>query len=164
MNGSCHIAFFGGTFDPIHEGHLDVARKAVDALKLDHVIFIPCRRSPHKSEAPGASDDARLQMLKLATAELPWAMVDDYELRKPPALLHLGNRGPFCERLSRRFQPIPPYWLRSVGIPPSLAEHREAVHGRRIHCRRQRETARTSRELQCPFHRRKPSRFRFKNS
>jgi len=84
MNGSCHIAFFGGTFDPIHEGHLDVARKAVDALKLDHVIFIPCRRSPHKSEAPGASDGDRLQMLKLATAELPWAMVDDYELRKPP--------------------------------------------------------------------------------
>ena len=84
MADSRHIAFFGGTFDPIHEGHLDVAGKAVEALSLNHVLFIPCRRSPHKTEAPGASDDDRLHMLKLATSDSPWAMVEDYELKKPP--------------------------------------------------------------------------------
>ena len=78
------IAFFGGTFDPIHQGHLEVAQKAVHALQLDQVIFIPCRRSPHKTEEPGASDQQRLEMLKLATAPFPWAKVDDYELKKPP--------------------------------------------------------------------------------
>lgn len=84
MNPPLRIAFFGGTFDPVHEGHLDVASKAVEKLNLDRVIFIPCRRSPHKSEAPGASDQERLAMLKLATADLPWVLVDDYELKKPP--------------------------------------------------------------------------------
>lgn len=84
MDAPQRIAFFGGTFDPIHEGHLDVAAKAVEALGLDRVIFIPCRRSPHKSKSPGASDEERLTMLKLATSELAWAVVDDYELKKPP--------------------------------------------------------------------------------
>ena len=78
------IAFFGGTFDPVHEGHLEVASKAVAELELDQVIFIPCRRSPHKTALPGASDSDRLEMLKLATSALDWAVVDDYELQKPP--------------------------------------------------------------------------------
>ncbi len=84
MTGSQKIAFFGGTFDPVHEGHLEIAKKAVDQLKLDQILFIPCRRSPHKTEDPGASDHDRLHMLQLATAEIPWAKVDDYELEKPP--------------------------------------------------------------------------------
>jgi len=78
------IAFFGGTFDPIHEGHLELAQKALKNLKLDQVLFIPCRQSPHKTEEPGASDQERLEMLKLATNSLPWAKVEDYELEKPP--------------------------------------------------------------------------------
>jgi nicotinate-nucleotide adenylyltransferase len=84
MSDPRNIAFFGGTFDPIHEGHLEVAQKAVDDLKLDQLIFIPCRRSPHKNEQPGASDQDRLKMLQLATSKLAWAVVDDYELKKPP--------------------------------------------------------------------------------
>ncbi|MFT6180691.1 MAG: nicotinate-nucleotide adenylyltransferase [Paracoccaceae bacterium] len=84
MNTSRNIAFFGGTFDPIHEGHLEIAKKAVKVLKLDLVIIIPCRRSPHKAEKPGASDEDRLKMLQLATAHLPWARVNDYEFQKPP--------------------------------------------------------------------------------
>ena len=41
------IALFGGSFDPVHLGHIHIARAAVEALSLDLVIFIPCRRSPH---------------------------------------------------------------------------------------------------------------------
>ncbi|MEN8772697.1 MAG: nicotinate (nicotinamide) nucleotide adenylyltransferase [Akkermansiaceae bacterium] len=78
------IAFFGGTFDPIHEGHLEIAQKAVTQIGLKRVIFIPCRQSPHKTEAPSAADADRLKMLELATADLSWAEVSDFELKKPP--------------------------------------------------------------------------------
>jgi len=78
------LAIFGGTFDPIHEGHLEIASKAQRALQLDRVIFLPCRQSPHKTGTPGASDQERLEMIKIATRDLPWAKVCDYELTKPP--------------------------------------------------------------------------------
>jgi nicotinate-nucleotide adenylyltransferase len=84
MKTSKRIAFFGGTFDPIHEGHLEIAHKAIAELHLDQILFIPCRQSPHKNSEPGASDDDRLEMLKLATADLPWAIVHPYELMQPP--------------------------------------------------------------------------------
>ena len=78
------IGFFGGTFDPVHEGHLEVGHKAVTALQLDQLIFLPCRRSPHKTTAPGAPDAERLQLLRLATAGHPHFRVDPYELERPP--------------------------------------------------------------------------------
>lgn len=84
MTRSLRIGFFGGTFDPVHEGHLEVGTKAVKALQLDKLIFLPCRRSPHKLEGPGASDNERFEMLKLATAGIPCFQVDSFELEKPP--------------------------------------------------------------------------------
>ena len=78
------LAFFGGTFDPIHLGHLEIARKAQLALELDQVIFLPCRQSPHKTDSPGASDQERLEMIKIAIQDIPWAHVSDIELEKPP--------------------------------------------------------------------------------
>ncbi len=79
-----NIALFGGTFDPIHDGHLALSQKAVEEFQLDQVIFIPCRRSPHKENAPSVSDLDRLEMLNIASSNLSWATVDDYELKKPP--------------------------------------------------------------------------------
>ena len=82
MNHLRKIALFGGTFDPVHLGHVHLACLAVELLDLDEVRFIPCRISPHKLDrAPTPADD-RLEMLRLATAELPWAVVDDLELRR----------------------------------------------------------------------------------
>jgi len=77
------VALFGGTFDPVHEGHLEIATKAHRELKLDEVIFLPCKKSPHKTTGPVASDSARYRMLELATADLPWARVSDFELKRP---------------------------------------------------------------------------------
>jgi nicotinate-nucleotide adenylyltransferase len=74
------IALFGGTFDPVHAGHLWMAATARRALDLDEVRFLPCRLSPHKTGTlPTAAAD-RLEMLRLAVADLPWAVVDDFEL------------------------------------------------------------------------------------
>ena len=74
------IGLFGGTFDPIHQGHLHLAGLARTALALDEVRLIPCRISPHKSGTTPASTADRLEMLHRATRDLPWAVVDDWEL------------------------------------------------------------------------------------
>jgi nicotinate-nucleotide adenylyltransferase len=76
------IALFGGTFDPVHIGHIHLAATARDQFGLDEVRFIPCRISPHKQGTMPASADDRLEMLRIATEGLPWAVVDDLELRR----------------------------------------------------------------------------------
>lgn len=82
-NRQQRVALFGGTFDPVHNGHLEVGERAVEALSLDRVIFLPCRQSPHKERETIASEQERLQLLKLATASLPWAEVCDWEYHQP---------------------------------------------------------------------------------
>ncbi len=78
------ICLFGGSFDPVHEGHLCIAERAVRECGLDEVRFLPCSRSPLKETAPGATDRQRLDMLELATARYPWAIVDPTDLQGPP--------------------------------------------------------------------------------
>lgn len=62
------IGIFGGTFDPVHVGHLAIARAALDCVPLHEVRFVPARRSPLKDRGPFASEEDRLAMLRLATA------------------------------------------------------------------------------------------------
>ncbi len=79
------IGLFGGTFDPVHLGHIFLADTARQALQLDEIRFLPCRISPHKSASAPTDAAARLEMLHLATADLPWAVVDDFELTRAGA-------------------------------------------------------------------------------
>jgi nicotinate-nucleotide adenylyltransferase len=76
------IALFGGTFDPVHLGHVHLAETAKKAFGLDEVRFIPCRISPHKAGTLPTSPLDRLEMLRLATRDLPWAVVDDFETKR----------------------------------------------------------------------------------
>lgn len=78
------LCLFGGSFDPVHEGHIAVARRAVESCALDKVHFLPCAQSPLKENTPGATDRQRLEMLCLATRDLPWAIVDRMDLDLPP--------------------------------------------------------------------------------
>ena len=78
------IALFGGSFDPVHLGHLEIAHRAVEAMQLDEVRFIPCRISPHKLGHPPAPAEDRIAMLEQSTADLPWAEVDSSEITLPP--------------------------------------------------------------------------------
>ena len=76
------IGLFGGSFDPIHFGHLLVAQAAREELRLDQLIFIPARHSPFKPEGHPAPTAARLCLLRLALAGKPWCSVDDQELQR----------------------------------------------------------------------------------
>ena len=77
------VGLFGGTFDPVHLGHLILAESALEELNLDRILFIPAGISPHKTlRPPAATAEQRLEMLRLALAEEPRFSVDDQELRR----------------------------------------------------------------------------------
>jgi nicotinate-nucleotide adenylyltransferase len=65
------LALFGGTFDPVHNGHLTMAREAAGRCGLDRVLFIPAGHPPHKSAGPHAPYRDRLRMVELALADEP---------------------------------------------------------------------------------------------
>ncbi len=76
---------FGGSFDPVHAGHLAIATAAYQQCGLDEVVFLPAACSPFKQDARCFfTDEQRLHMLHLATAELPWANVSELDLQLPP--------------------------------------------------------------------------------
>jgi nicotinate-nucleotide adenylyltransferase len=77
------IGVFGGTFDPVHVGHLAIAQAALDAESLDRVVFVPARRSPLKDRGPHASEDDRLAMLRAAVKDEPRFVVSRVELDRP---------------------------------------------------------------------------------
>ena len=73
------LALFGGTFDPIHNAHLTVAREAADQFQLDQVWFVPAAHPPHKSEQTGASYEDRFRMVQLACQGDPRFVVSRLE-------------------------------------------------------------------------------------
>lgn len=75
---------FGGSFDPIHRGHLITARFAAEAVGLPGVRLIPAAGNPHKSNGPIATAADRLTMCRLAVGDDPFFLVDPIELDRPP--------------------------------------------------------------------------------
>lgn len=78
------LGVFGGTFDPVHIGHLLVAEAVVEALALDRLLFVPAQRSPLKEDDPHAGDDDRLAMLTAALDGAPRFGIDRVDLDRPP--------------------------------------------------------------------------------
>ena len=77
------IGVYGGTFNPIHRGHLTAARAAADALGLEKVLLIPDNLPPHKALPAGsATGEDRLEMCRLTAGEVPGMEVLDLELRR----------------------------------------------------------------------------------
>lgn len=77
------LGIYGGTFDPIHHGHLLLARDALEQLRLDAVLFVPCGQSPFKSRKPRAPDARRVAMLRLALRNDPRFWLTRCELDRP---------------------------------------------------------------------------------
>ena len=76
------IGIYGGSFDPVHTGHLLVAQAAVEELGLDRLFFIPVAKSPFKTGADLAPGNVRLQLLRLALAGKTRYEVDDREIQR----------------------------------------------------------------------------------
>ena len=76
------IGVFGGTFDPIHFGHLRLAEEMADALGLDRVLFIPAGQPPHRG-APRTAATHRLEMVRRAIAGNPRFVADAREVQRP---------------------------------------------------------------------------------
>jgi len=83
MNPLRKLGLFGGSFDPIHHGHLILAREALESLGLDRVIFIPSGISPHKLDRPPAPAELRCKMLEAALRDEAGLEWDDCEIRRP---------------------------------------------------------------------------------
>lgn len=83
MSGTKRIGIFGGTFDPVHLGHLIVAEQCREQGRLDAVWFIPAARPPHKPDQALTPFHHRVEMLSLAVAGYPVFQIDPLEEERP---------------------------------------------------------------------------------
>jgi nicotinate-nucleotide adenylyltransferase len=104
---STQIALYGGSFDPVHRAHLEVARAVRSALAVDQVIFIPAAQSPLKDRTAGASGPQRKAMLDLAIEAEAGFRVDDCELRRGGTSYTLDT----VEDFQRRYPGARLFWI-----------------------------------------------------
>ena len=83
MNGRKRIAIYGGTFDPVHLAHLEVARRVSRLFEMDELLFVPAQVAPHKLTRPVTPALHRYAMLVLATQSDPQLRVSTFELDGP---------------------------------------------------------------------------------
>jgi len=81
--GMKRIAFFGGSFDPVHNAHVRIAQKLPELFRLDEFNFVPAFHAPHKADLKPVSAYHRFAMLALVTADLPEVKVSTVELDMP---------------------------------------------------------------------------------
>ena len=77
------IGLYGGTFDPVHVGHLEVARRVAQLFEIEKVVFIPAQMAPHKIGRPVTEPLHRYAMLALATQNDPQLSISTFELDDP---------------------------------------------------------------------------------
>ena len=115
------LGLYGGTFDPIHHGHLILARQAVEQLGLDRLVFIPAARSPFKPGQPLTPPQHRVEMIRLAIADEPPFELDDLEIRRGAPSYTIDTVKAYRER----FPAAALFWLFGEDHLPSLpAWHR----------------------------------------
>ena len=76
------LGIMGGTFDPIHNGHIQMAQKCMEKFALDEVIFLPAGEPPHKRNYAVTDKYKRLEMTRLAVKEIPGFSVSDIEIER----------------------------------------------------------------------------------
>lgn len=119
------IGLLGGTFDPIHYGHLRTALEIRETLGLDEVRFLPCGVPPHRG-IPGADAESRAELVRLALTDVPGFVLDTRELKRAgPSYTHdtlrslreeRGNAEPFCLILGTDAFKGLPQWHRAAEL------------------------------------------------
>jgi nicotinate-nucleotide adenylyltransferase len=116
------LGLFGGSFDPVHLGHLLVAQAAVEELGLDRLFFIPAAQSPFKPENKPAPPAARLQLLRLALAGKANCEIDEQEIRRGGVSYTVETARDYA----RRFPNAQLFYLMGADHMAKLNEWREA--------------------------------------
>ena len=128
MNSKPKIGLFGGSFDPVHLGHLLVALAAVEELGLDRLFFIPAAQSPFKPENHAAPAALRLRLLRLALAGKTNCEVDDQELRRGGVSYTVDTLRDYA----RRFPQAELFYLIGADNVAKLPEWREPAELARL--------------------------------
>jgi nicotinate-nucleotide adenylyltransferase len=92
------IGIYGGTFNPVHHGHLILARQALEEFKLDRLVFVPAAESPFKIQNHSAPAGDRLAMLRLAIAGEDRFSVDPLEIERGGISYSIDTVKLFCNR------------------------------------------------------------------
>jgi nicotinate-nucleotide adenylyltransferase len=95
------LGLFGGSFDPVHLGHLLVAQAAHEELGLDRLCFIPAAQSPFKPERQLAAPAERVRLLRLALAGQTWCELDEQELRRGGVSYTIDTLRDYARRFPR---------------------------------------------------------------
>ncbi len=117
------LGLFGGSFDPVHVGHLLVAQTAGEALELSRLFFIPAAQSPFKPESEAAPAPLRLAMLRLALAGEPGYEVDEQEIRRGGVSYTIDT----VRAYASRFPQAELFYLIGADHVAKLAQWREAA-------------------------------------
>lgn len=96
-----HIGLFGGSFDPVHLGHLLVAQAAREELQLERLFFIPAAQSPFKPDQAPTPAEARVCLLRLALAGKHWCEVDEQEVKRGGVSYTIDTVRQYAERFPK---------------------------------------------------------------
>ncbi|MBU6401272.1 MAG: nicotinate (nicotinamide) nucleotide adenylyltransferase [Verrucomicrobia bacterium] len=119
---SKRLGLFGGSFDPVHLGHLLVAQAALEELRLDRLFFIPAAQSPFKPGVEPASPQERLRLLRLALAGQPACEIDEQEISRGGVSYSIDT----VRDYTRRFAGATLFYLIGADHVPQLCKWRAA--------------------------------------
>ncbi len=116
------IGLFGGSFDPVHIGHLLVAQAASEELALERLFFIPAAQSPFKPASEPAPADVRLRMMRLALAGRSNCEIDEQEIHRGGVSFSIDTVSDY----TRRFPGAELFYLIGADHVPTLPKWRDA--------------------------------------
>ena len=116
------IGIFGGSFDPVHLGHLLVAQAAFEELGLERLFFVPAAQSPFKQSSVPVPGPIRAQLLRLALAGQTWCEVDEQEIQRTGVSYTVDT----LRAYAKRFQGAALFYLIGADNVAALPQWREA--------------------------------------